>query len=226
MAESPPPPKPAPPSTATRHLVALVLGVLFLVGVAYGVGRATATRLSLPPPSTTTTTVAAAPNVLIAVRDLKRLETESYHFERVIDMSRTESHLYGIIEGKDRLLLVASGDVTAGVDLGELREGDVQVQWDPKSGTRSVKITLPAAQIFHSELDEEKTHVHDRATDLVAQRDEKLEGDARALAQTEMTRAAKDAHILDRAGDGAKRTVEQLLRSLGFTSIEVSIKTS
>lgn len=226
MADESPPSAIPPPSTATRNLVAAILGVLFLVGVSYGVGRATATRLALPPPSTTTTTVAASPNVLVAVRDLKRLETESYHFERVIDMTRTESHLYGIIEGKDRLLLVATGDVSAGVDLGELREGDVEVQWDPKSGTRSVKITLPAAQIFHAELDEEKTHVHDRATDLVATRDEKLESDARAIAQKEMTQAAKDAHILDRAGDGAKRTVEQLLRSLGFTTVTVDIKTS
>lgn len=223
MDESSPAP---PPSTSSRRLAAVLVGVLLLVGVAYGIGRATATRLALPPPSSTTTTVAATPNVLVAVRDLKRLETESYHFERVIDMSRTETHLYGIIEGKDRLLLVASGDVTAGVDLAELREGDVEVHWDPQSGTRSVTITLPAAQIFHSELDEEKTHVHDRATDLVAHRDEKLEGDARALAQREMTQAAKDAHLLDRAGDAAKRTVEQLLRSLGFTAIDVKIKTS
>ncbi len=200
-----------------------VAGSILLLAGAYAVGRASATNVSLlPPPSTTTTTVAAGPNVLIAVRDLKRLETETYHFERVIDMTRTETHLYGIVEGKDRLLLVASGDVSAGVDLGGLEETDLVVDWNAKS----VSITLPAPEIFHSALDEEKTHVHDRTTDLLAARDEKLETDARALAQKEMAQAAKDAHLLDRAGDQAKRTVEQLLRSLGFTTVDVKIKSS
>jgi hypothetical protein len=118
------------------------------------------------------------------------------------------------------LLLVAAGDVSAGVDLGELKEGDVVVDWE----ARKVTITLPAAQVFHSELDEGKTHVHDRSTDLLAHRDEKLETDARALAQREMTQAAKDGHLLERAGDSARHTVEQLLRSLGFTTVDVKIK--
>ncbi|CAN5452759.1 hypothetical protein BH09MYX1_BH09MYX1_57500 [soil metagenome] len=205
-----------------KHLAGFAgAGVLLVAMFAYVIGRVTAAPVALlPPPTTTTITVASSPNVLVAVRDLKRLETESYHFERVVDMTRTESHLYGVIEAKDRLLLVAAGDVSAGVDLSELRESDVTVNWE----ARSVKITLPAAQIFHSEIDEEKTHVHERTTDLIAHRDEKLEGDARALAQQEMTKAAKDAHILDRAGDAAKRTVEQLLKSLGFTSVVVDVK--
>jgi radical SAM/Cys-rich protein len=59
---------------------------------------------------------------------------------------------------------------------------------------------------------------------LHAHRDEKLETDARALAQREMTQAAKDGHLLERAGDSARHTVEQLLRSLGFTTVDVKIK--
>ncbi len=210
------------PRFTRTHGLALGAGALLVVAAAYAIGRATATPVSLlPPPSTTTITVAPAPNVLVAVRDLKRLETESYHFERVIDMTRTESHLYGIIEGKDRLLLVASGDVSAGVDLAALSETDLVVDWNAKA----VTLTLPAAEIFHASLDEDKTHVHDRETDLIAHRDDKLEGDARALAQREMTDAAKDANLLDRAGDAAKRTVEQLLRSLGFTTVVVKLRT-
>jgi hypothetical protein len=213
----------AAPAPLRRWVYGAVLGGVLLVGVAYGVGRVTATKVSLlPPPSTTTTTVTPAPNVLVAVRDLKRLETETYHFERVIDMKRTETHLYGIVEGSDRVLLVASGDVTAGVDLEGLRDGDVAVDWNAKT----VSITLPAPEIFSSSLDEEKTHVHDRQTDLLAARDEQLESDARALAQREMAQAAKDAHLLERAGDSAKRTVEQLLRSLGFTTVLVKIKSA
>lgn len=224
--KSPPPPDALSgpvraPAARSAWFAALAAGGVAIAILAYVIGRVTATPVSLlPQASTTTTTVTAGPNVLVAVRDLKRLETETFHFERVIDMKRTETQLYGIIEGNDRILLVAAGDVSAGVDLSELKEGDVDVDWD----ARKVTITLPPAQIFHSALDEEKTHVHDRTTDLLAHRDEKLETDARVLAQSQMAQAAKDAHILDRAADSAKKTVEQLLRSLGFTTVIVNVR--
>ena len=213
----------SPPRVRTRPVFGFAGGALAIAVFAYVVGRATATPVSLlPPPNTTVTTVAPTPNVLLAVRDLKRLETETFHFERVIDMTRTQTRLYGIIQGDDRLLLVASGDVSAGVDLAKLDERDLVVDWSKKS----VEITLPAAEVFHSALDEEKTHVHQRSTDLLAHRDDALETDARALAQKEMGQAATDAHVLDRAADAAKRTVEDLLRALGFTSVVVKVKSS
>ena len=186
---------------------------------AYVVGRISATPVSLlPPPSQVTVEVAPSPNVLTAVRDLRRLESAQYHFERLVDLSRKESHLYGAFVARDRVLLVASGDVTAGVDLGELREADVTVDWAKRSAT----VLLPPAKIFASDLDESHTHVYDRQTDFFAHRDEALEGDARKVAEDEMQSAAKEAGMLDRAAANARDTVKNLLRSLGFTTVDVT----
>ncbi|HEX7602708.1 MAG TPA: DUF4230 domain-containing protein [Polyangiaceae bacterium] len=208
-----------PPRRARRiEVVSGVAAFALLATGAYVVGRLSATPVSLlPPPSHVTVEVVPSPNVLTAVRDLRRLEAAQYHFERLVDLSRKESHLYGAVVAKDRVLLVASGDVTAGVDLGELRETDVTVDWAMRKAT----VLLPPAKIFASDLDESHTHVYDRQTDLFAHRDEALEGDARKVAEDEMKTAAKDAGMLDRAGANARDTVKNLLRSLGFTTVDV-----
>ncbi len=185
---------------------------------AYFAGRVSATPVHLlPSPTTVSVDVARSPNVLTAMRDLARLQTEQFHFERTVDMTRTESRFYGVIEGKDRLLLVASGDVTAGVDLEGLAEGDVKVDWP----NRAVTMTLPSARILSSDLDEAHTRVFERHTSLFAHRDENLESAARAKAEEDMSAAAREAGILRRADERAQQTVEALLRSLGFQKVDV-----
>lgn len=209
---------PGPRHARRITVVSGVAAFALLATAGYVVGRISAVPVSLlPSPSSVTVEVAPSPNVLTAVRDLRRLESAQYHFERLVDLSRKESHLYGAVVARDRVLLVASGDVTAGVDLGELREADVTVDWAKRSAT----VLLPPAKIFASDLDESRTHVYDRQTDLLAHRDESLEGDARKVAEGEMQTAAKDAGMLERAGANARDTVTNLLRSLGFTTVEV-----
>ena len=67
---------------------------------AYFAGRVSATPVHLlPSPTTVSVDVARSPNVLTAMRDLARLQTEQFHFERTVDMTRTESRFYGVIEG-------------------------------------------------------------------------------------------------------------------------------
>lgn len=174
-------------------------------------------RPLLPPMSTEVVVVRPAPNVLVAVRDLQRLESAELHFERVIDARNEETHLFGLVHAEDALLLVAAGDVVAGVDLSELREGDVEVDWTHKSA----KVTLPPAKVFSSRLDNAKTYVHSRSVDTLAHRKESLESEARATAEKELAKAATDAGILDRANGNAARTVENLVRALGFERVEV-----
>ena len=82
----------------------------------------------------------AAPAVVLAVRDMARLEATSFHIEKVVEASDAQSRLWGFVEAKDTLLLVAVGDVVAGVDLSKLRDEDVTV--DPAG--RSVRMRLPA----------------------------------------------------------------------------------
>jgi hypothetical protein len=168
-----------------------------------------------PPP--VTQTIRPTPNVVTAVRDLSRLETTSYHVERVVDLSEKQQQLFGLVEAEDALLLVAAGDVIAGIDFGKLEEGDVDADWDK----RKVEITLPPPEILTSRLDNEHTYVHSRSTDLLADRNEKLESQARKEAERLIVEAAMEAGVLSRARKNAERTVESLVRSLGYEDVEI-----
>jgi hypothetical protein len=75
-----------------------------------------------------------------------------------------------------------------------------------------------------SRLDNERTYVHTRKTDTLAQRKEALETRARVEAERSIEEAAKKSGILERAGKNATRTVESLVRSLGYTDVTVTIK--
>jgi hypothetical protein len=160
------------------------------------------------------------PDVITQVRELSRLEGVSYHIERVVDLHDKQEALFGLLKTEDAILLVASGDVTAGVDLGQLAPGDVVVSAD----RRSVTIHLPPAEVFSARLDNDRTYVHTRATDLLAQRKESLETEARKAAEQTLRTAAEDAGIVQRAEQSVGRTVQSLVRSLGFEQVVVDFK--
>ncbi len=194
-------------------------GALLVVALSVTVAAVTAGVTARPAltASTAQVVVRPTPNVLRAVRDLARLETVTFHMERVIDLHEEQSHAFGLVHAEDAILLVAVGEVIAGVDLAALRPEDVVV--DPAK--HRVSITLPRAQIFVSHLDSEHTRVHSRSTDLLARRNEGLETRARQEAERSIALGATESGILDRARQGAERTVGSLARSLGFTEVEV-----
>jgi Protein of unknown function (DUF4230) len=163
------------------------------------------------------TTVRATPGVVAAIRDMSRLDTTSFHIEKVIEARDQQSRLWGLLQPKDAILLVAVGDVVAGVDLSKLREEDVRI--DP--GTHAVRIVLPAPEVLSSSLDERATHVVVRVTDVLAERNEQLEGEARRQAEQEMREAAVAAGILERSRASADRTLRALLRSLGYDDVAI-----
>jgi hypothetical protein len=88
--------------------------------------------------------------------------------------------------------------------------------------TGRVRIRLPAPEILSHRLDNQRTYVHTRKTDLLARRNESLETDARRRAEESVVEAAKQAGILKRARTNAARTVESLVRSLGHAEVEVT----
>ena len=170
-----------------------------------------------PPPTTVTTTVRPTPSVVRAVRDLARLETASFHMERVIDLRETQSRAFGLIEAEDAILLVAAADVTAGVDLAGLRDEDVV-----HDAARSrVTLTLARPTVLSTRLDAEHTFVHSRSTDLLARRQEQLESRARQEAERTLAAGAVEAGLLRRAEDNAARTITSLARSMGYAEVEV-----
>ncbi|MEZ4394209.1 MAG: DUF4230 domain-containing protein [Polyangiales bacterium] len=187
---------------------------------AMGAAAVTATMRfpTIPPPSTRTITVHATPDVLRAVQDLARLETVSFHMERVVDLRETQTHAWGLVEAQDAILLVAVGEVIAGVDLSGLRAGDV----DHDIAVSRVTLTLPHATVFSSRLDGERTYVYRRDTDMLARRQERLETLARQDAERSIGAAAREAGILARAEANAERTLRGLVRAMGVREVVIA----
>jgi len=150
--------------------------------------------------------------VVQQVRSLSRLETAQYTIEKVITAETGQGALSALFG--DRLILVAHGQVIAGVDLSKLRGSDVVV-----SPAGEVTIIVPAAEIFVTSLDNDKSYVYDRQTGLFTKGDPNLETQARQVAQQQIEQGALEDGILKLAQDNAASYLERLLRSLGFTSV-------
>lgn len=171
-----------------------------------------------PAPPAERIEVRGSPDVIVAMRDLSKLETSSFHVEKVIEITDNQKSVWGLVDSKDALLLVAVGEVVAGVDLEKLEGAAVSSDWPKKS----VNVTLPAPEIFFSRLDNAATHVYSRSTDTLAKRNENLEARARLEAENSMREAAIKGGILLRARAQAERTVRATLRSLGFEQITIA----
>ena len=194
-------------------IAAVVLAVA--VASAFVLGRAYA-----PTPASDRVVSRPTPNVILAMRDLSRLETTTFHMEKVIELTDEQSRLFGLVQARDQILLVAVGDVVAGVDMARLGDSDVHVE--PAGG--GLRVVLPAPEVLSTSIDEAQTHVFGRSTDLLAARKEELEGLARKEAAEQIEKGAREGGILDRARVAAERAVRALLQSLGFERIVVEWK--
>jgi len=195
-------------------LLAVFSGAL-LLSLGLVIGRCSEAETT---PVASTTVIKQGPNVVVAVRDLARLEGASFHMERVIDLKEQQSKLRGLITREDAILLVAAGDVVAGVDLTQMKASDIQID----ETRRSASIVLPRATVFSARLDNSRTYVHTRTTELGAARQESLETRARQQAEKSLEADAVEAGLLRRAEDNVARTIETLVRSLGYHDVHIS----
>ena len=205
------------PTSVPRTLLPWIAAATISLGMAVMVREVVRFEPQLPAASTSQITVVPAPDVVRAVQSLARLETVNFHLERVMELRDDQTHLFGLVAASDAIVLVAAGDVTAGVDLSRLAASDVRVSWD----ARRVAVTLPTPEVLHAALDASRTHVYRRDTDTFAQRNEALETRARAEAERAMREAAREAGVIERARENGERAVRTLLGSMGFRDVDV-----
>jgi hypothetical protein len=142
---------------------------------------------------------------------LARLETSAYSVEKIITAESRQgpfAFLFG-----DKLLLVAHGQVIAGVDLSRMTTGDIVAA---QEGT--VTVVLPPAEVFVATLDNQKSYIYDRDTGMIGM-NPSLETDARRAAEQEILSAALEDGILDRAQANAEDVVRRLIVGLGFDKV-------
>ena len=189
--------------TQARALVLAIAVVVLLVSVAYLMGAGSS----------------RVPQTLVVVRAVHELSELATIRHSMSEVFRAESEVGGRLAkifGTDRLLLVAHGEVTAGVNLKELKDGDVAVNGE------TVTVRLPPAKILGSRLVERQTYVVDRTTGMLRQFDKDLEREARLFALEHFVAAAKKEQIERQAGERARLVIENLLKQLGFKTVTVS----
>lgn len=160
------------------------------------------------------------PSLLLATKDMSRLQTTEMHVEKVIDLTDQQSNFFGLLEGTDNVLLVAVGDVTMGVDLARLGDGDVSLD----AQTHAARFVLPAPEVFSSRLDEHATYVYSRTTSVFAKRNEQLETKAREQAEDAIKTQADTPEARDRAKQQAEKVLRELATSLGASSVSFEWK--
>jgi hypothetical protein len=89
------------------------------------------------------------------------------------------------------------------------------------AATKSIRVTLPASELFVTTLDNAHTRVYARETGLLVPVDQNLESDTRAKAQDQLEKAALQDGMLDAARKNARATVTTLLYSFGFQQVDV-----
>ena len=99
--------------------------------------------------------------IIKEIQSLNRLETASYTMEKIIEAG-DEGNLFQDLVYGDRLLLIAHGQVVAGVDLSQVSDQDLKINGS------SLQIRLPDTQIFSTQLDNTQTKVYDRQQGLLS----------------------------------------------------------
>ena len=198
-------------------LLVFVVGAVVLVGSIRGMMRPLeeaerALQERVEEITNPTPTIIPDPVTIIhEVRSLSRLETASYTVEKVITAESGQgpfAFLFG-----DQLILVAHGQVIAGVDLGKMGEDDIVI-----TDNGAVIVTLPPAEILVVKLDNQKSYVYDRDTGLIGV-NPALETEARKAAEEEILNAALEDGILEIAQRNAETYVLKLILALGFREV-------
>jgi len=193
-------------------LGAFAIGVIGRLTVATGAGWAHRVAAMLTGRATTIDGSSAA--VVERIRKLSRLETVVYSMDKIVVGQKQSVMLPDFIAG-DKLLLIAHGEVTAGIDLSLLQPGDVTVKDD------SVTIRLPGPVVLSTRIDNERTKVYSRDTGLLVMADPNLETEVRKAAEEQIGQAAVADGILDKAKTNAVASLTALLYGLGFRTVEI-----
>jgi Protein of unknown function (DUF4230) len=195
-------------------LLGIAIGFLLLAGIAHVAHSGLWNRFAGFMTGRSTRVDVSSPAVVDRIRKLSRLETVVFSLDKIVEGERESAYLPNFLVG-EKLLLIAHGEVTAGVDLGQLEPGDVWVHGD------SVKVRLPAAQVLSTRIDNARTRVYSRTTGLLVTADPNMETQVRQAAEEQIAKAALDDGILDMAKQNARASVTALLAGLGFRQVDV-----
>jgi hypothetical protein len=197
-------------STLVWALLLVVVALAAGIGIArYGDRVPWLADLMGGPTQTTETTV-------LGIRRLNELATAEMSAQVVVteqkDVRIFSQPLPRFLTGQE-VLLIAKGEVEAGIDLDEVRGDDVRVDG------KKVTIDLPKARILDTSLDEDKTKLYDWNRGVLIKGDYALVEEARQDAVDEIERTAREDDLVDKAQRNAEDGIRGFLTSLGYKKI-------
>jgi hypothetical protein len=166
----------------------------------------------------------SGPAVLTAMRDLSEYHAATGQYQVIIDIQQDAKFLPDIIKGK-RTIFLAIGSVDSYVDFRKLGDDAVSVSSDRKS----VSITLPRAQLSKPNVDPDQSRVLnqdlgviDRLGNLFSDQPNPQNQQMYQVAEQRLADAARQVGLQKRAEDNTRTTLDKLMRSLGFTTVDIT----
>lgn len=183
--------------------------------------RPTSTATPTPRPTNTRTpspTPTPTP-ILIDIQELGKMVTIQYKLQTVSVVEEKEENWVKRLFGENKLVLVATGEVMAGVDMALVKDQDIVVD-----GT-TVMLTMPPAQIISVQLIPGESWVYDRKLNLLAPNWQQ-ELQAEEQAERSLEGWSIGHGILGQAEETFRLRLESFLRSLGFTNVTIIFRRS
>jgi hypothetical protein len=166
----------------------------------------------------------SGPAVLTAMRDLSEYHAATGQYQVIIDIQQDAKFLPDIIKGK-RTIFLAIGSVDSYVDFRKLGDDAVSVSSDRKS----VSITLPRAQLSKPNVDPDQSRVLnqdlgviDRLGNLFSDQPNPQNQQMYQVAEQRLADAARQVGLQKLAEDNTRATLDKLMRSLGFTTVDIT----
>jgi hypothetical protein len=197
----------------TLILAVIVLSLALGMGLAWYGSRLPLVGFLFGETRTQTTTT---PVVVEGIQDLDRLSTVRWTESVVVTKEETAGNALRDFFTGEKIILIASGDVEAGIDLSEIGDDDVTVEED------RVSIDMPDPEILSSSLNEEETELYDRELGILKLQPEEdgLAEQARVEAEERMVETARENGILEYAEKGAEDSIRAFVLTLGFEKVE------
>ena len=156
-------------------------------------------------------------NVVEKIKEISEFTTACYYEEAVLKDSKVEKNEGGFLglvdtETSKEIVIIAKGKVRAGFDLSKVTEDKINIKND------TIGITLPEPEIFDVIINpsdyemyiEEGKWSHEEVTAL------------QTNYRSQLLAKAQERGILNKAKEAAKKRLESLFMTFGFTVVELN----
>ena len=157
--------------------------------------------------------------ILIERQELGKMVTIQYKLETVSIVEQKDASWIVRLFGDNKVVLVATGEVMAGVDMASLADKDVVVN------RTTVRIVMPAAEILSVHLIPGESWVYDRKFNILKP-NWQLELQAQEQAEMSLRGWSINNGILEQAEEVFATRIEAFLRRLGFTDVTILFRGS